>query len=376
MKITIALGPFQPLPPAGFGAVEKVWLELARVFTRRGHEVVIIGKRGTNISQSAEWEGMRVIPLRGFEATGHMGIDLLKDFLYALMMVFNVPRSDVVVTNSFWTPVVLAPFKFWKGRIIGHVARFPKRQMWLYRGADVLQAISSAVAQAIYEQTPGVRNKVRILGYPVDVSVFAPGPAGIKRDRSVVYVGRIHPEKGVHLLVAAFRRVSEQVPDATLEIIGPVVEQQGGGGNTYLQELRIAADGLKINFREPITDERTLADIYRKAGCFCYPSIAERGEAFGRSVLEAMACGAPCVVSALACFQDFVRPGEIALVFDHRAAEASKLLADAIITVLCDQEYAARLGLAACAEARRFSLDHISEEYLRMFEDVIHTSGG
>jgi glycosyltransferase involved in cell wall biosynthesis len=321
-----------------------------------------------------ERQGVRIMSLRGFDASGRIAIDLLKDFLYALHIVLCVPKSDIIVTNSFWTPVMLAPFKRWKGRIIVHVARFPKGQMWLYRGADMLQAISSVVARAIREQTPSVQKKIHVLGYPVDLSVFTPDKSNRINNPSVVYVGRVHPEKGIQLLIEAFRRVIKQIPEATLDIIGPVEERQGGGGTAYLQELKTATDGLRVTFRQPLTDEHTLADSYRKAGCFCYPSVAERGEAFGRAVIEAMACGAPCVVSALECFQDFVRHGENALVFDHRAADAPERLASAICSILSDRDYAKRLGIAARASVERFSLDRVADEYLQLFEDVINNA--
>lgn len=372
MKITILLGPFQPLPPAGFGAVEKVWCDLGRAFASKGHEVTIIGRGDPNIQRAEERKGLRFLALRGFDASGRIALDLVQDLLYALRIVSCVPRSDVVITNTFWAPVVLAPLQKWKGRIVVNVGRFPKGQMWLYRGAAVLQAVSSAVASAICEQSPSAADRVRVLGNPVDLSVFAPTaasetpPAG----NAILYVGRVHPEKGVHLLLDAFRLVAQQVPDAALEIVGPTAVQQGGGGAAYLRELESAGAGLRVAFPGPLADERALASAYRRAACFCYPSVAERGEAMGLAVLEAMACGTPCVVSALECFRDFARHGENAVVFDHRSADAPVRLADAICSVLRDREYAARLGKAARAEAERFSVDRMADDYLRLFDSV------
>ena len=373
MKIAILLGPFQPMPPAGFGAVEKVWCELGRAFAEKGHTVTIVGRGSPGEQRAGEREGLRFVALRGFDATGNIAVDLMLDLLYAIRIVSRMPWADIAVTNSFWAPVILAPFQRRKGRIVVHAARFPKGQMRLYRNSAAIQAISPAVADAIRAQTPAIAGKVRVLGYPVDLSIFTPGDpvqAGAIR-HSVLYVGRVHPEKGIHLLVEAFRRVVEKVPDATLEIVGPSEESRGGGGEAYLRKLESLSRGLKVKFTGPLADERAVASAYRRASCFCYPSIAERGEALGLAVLEAMACGTPCVISALECFGDFARHGENAIVFDHRLPDAAGRLSNALCSVLLDPNLASTLGARARTDAARFSVDRISDQYLRLFESVI-----
>jgi glycosyltransferase involved in cell wall biosynthesis len=372
MRISIILGPFHPLPPAGFGAVEKVWAQLARAFAARGHAICVLG-RSTDDGQALARDGVRVLPMRGFDATGHLPFDLAKDLLYATLAAWRVPRSDIIVTNSFWSPVALGLLRGRKGRVVVHVARFPKGQMWLYRGADVLQAVSSTVARAIAEQQPGLAVKVRMLGNPVDLATFTPRPderaSGAARE--ILYVGRVHPEKGLRLLVQAFRRVAERAPDIRLRIVGPVEERHGGGGDTYLSELRSDAAGLNVSFEGAVAAEGALAELYRRCDCFCYPSLAERGEASPRAVLEAMASGAACVVSSLSCFLDFVQPGENALVFEHRAADAAERLAVAIRSVLDDAAQARRLGRAARSTALGYSIDRVAEDYLRLFQATL-----
>jgi glycosyltransferase involved in cell wall biosynthesis len=360
------------MPPGGFGAVEKVWCALGRAFAAKGHEVTIIGRSVPSGLQTEPQQGVRIVGLPGSNASGRIALDLLKDFLYALRIAARVPRSDVVVTNTFWAPVLLALLKPWKGRVVVHVARFPKGQMGLYRGADALQAISSAVARAIREQTPGVGDKVRVLGYPVDSTVFTSrdAPSGAGRDASIVYVGRVHPEKGLHLLVKSFRRVAEHVPRARLEIVGPIAESQGGGGAVYKRKLEMLARDLSVSFRDPLSDERELARVYLGASCFCYPSLAERGEAFGRAVLEAMACGVPCIVSRLECFSDFARHNEEVLMFDHRAADAEERLAEAICSVLADESLARRLSVRARETASRYAIEPMADAYLDMFRSI------
>ena len=372
MKIAIVLGPFQSMPPEGMGAVEKVWSELAAAFAGKGHHVTLIGK-GASRPRDSEGAGVDVVALDGSCASGVLPVDLAKDLAYAARVLPMIPPSDVVVTNTFWLPVVLAPFKRRKGRVVVHVARYPKGQMWLYRGADMLHAISSAVGAAIAVQAPKLKPKIRVLGYPVDVATFSPAPSPRQRPDVpvVLYAGRVHPEKGVHLLVDAFRKISEIVPRARLEILGPVSEHQGGGGPDYVESLRVMARGMEVHFLEPIANPKELAQAYRQADCFCYPSVAEYGEAFGLAVLEAMASGVPCVVSALECFRDFVRDGENALIFDHRAPDASARLAHGIISVLGDGACAERLSRAGRACAVRYATEPIADAYLEMFGSLL-----
>lgn len=371
MKITIVLGPFQPLPPVGFGAVEKVWYEFAEVFARLGHAVVLIGKGEANAELSGT-SGVRILPLRGYSASSRLWLNLLMDFLYAVEVRRRVEPSDIVITNSFWAPVLLSLLGRGLGKIVVHVARFPKGQMWLYRGTDALQAISSAVAREIVRQTPRVRDKVHVLPYPVDLSTYRPPKVArnYEGNLTVLYIGRVHPEKGVEMLIRAMRQVIARVPLARVRIVGPTAEEQGGGGPAYLEALKGTAFGLPVEFIGSIRDPKALVAEYQRAHCFCYPSLAEKGEAFGLAVLEAMATGLPVVISDLGCFRDFMEPDREGLVFDHRAEDAEYRLAESLVQVLADPDLASQLGESAAAKAKEFELDKIAKRYLEMFDTV------
>ena len=180
----------------------------------------------------------------------------------------------------------------------------------------------------------------------------------------------MHPEKGVHLLIEAFKRVVETGQSVRLRIVGPACVELGGGGSSYVEHLKQLADGLPVQLVEPISDPQMLAIEYQNAHCFCYPSLAEHGEAFGLAPLEAMATGLPVVVSDLACFKDFVEYGVDGIVFDHRRASPAAALAEALDGVLRNPIFAAQLGQRAAEKAKGHAYDAVAGRYLALVESL------
>ena len=360
------------MPPAGFGAVEKVWHQLAHAFCRTGHRVTLVGKVGNEAPVTAD--GLAIVPMRGAAASASLAVNLLKDLRYAAAVSQRVPPSDVVVTNSFWTPILLRMPWSRRAALVVHVARFPKGQMWLYRGATLIQAVSSVVADAVAQQAPGLRDKLRVLPNPVDTAIFRPPERA--RDRrsgapTVLYVGRIHPEKGLALLVRAVGELARTRPGIRLRMVGPADVGDGGGGEAYVRSLQQMAGAATLEWTGAIRDPRALAGEYQAADCFCYPSLAAHGEASPVAPLEAMATGLPVIVSDLACFRDYLEAGRTGVVFDHRGDGAVAALSLALERVLADPAAAAAMGSAAARRALDFSVEAVAQRYLRMFDEAV-----
>jgi glycosyltransferase involved in cell wall biosynthesis len=86
-----------------------------------------------------------------------------------------------------------------------------------------------------------------------------------------------------------------------------------------------------------------------------------------------MATGLPVVVSNLACFRDFVRPGENGLVFDHRASNPAEGLGQALAQLIDDPALAARMGSAGAATATGFGYEQVADAYIADFRDLVGT---
>lgn len=129
----------------------------------------------------------------------------------------------------------------------------------------------------------------------INAQLFAPGSTSIRsalgwteRHRVVGYVGRLAYIKGIDLLAAAFRQVARTAADARLVIIGNG-EEEGKIRSMLAQEL---AQGTAHLERD--VNHEQLPQWYRAMDVLVMPS---RYENFSNTVLEAIACGVPCLAS-------------------------------------------------------------------------------
>jgi glycosyltransferase involved in cell wall biosynthesis len=367
LKITILQGAFLPVPTALGGAVEKMWLALGKEFVRAGHKVVHVSRCYEDFPTSEQIDGVLHQRVRGY-ATPASGIYLKwLDLLYTLRARAAVPAdSDIVVTNTFWAPLLLSSAL--QRRSLVDVARMPKGQIRWYKQVARLRANSTPVAEAICSELPTTEHR-RVVIVPNPLPFANPPDITLASKQPVLlYVGRVHPEKGLELLLRAFQQVA---PGWRLRIVGPWEVAAGGGGETYLRALRQLADGQAVEFTGPIYNTQVLNSYYAEASVFVYPSIAERGETFGLAPLEAMAWGCVPVVSALACFRDFIEPEVNGLMFNHRHPQAIEELAEKLRQLQQNADLRNILAERAVNVRTTHSTAHIANEFLAEFQQIL-----
>jgi glycosyltransferase involved in cell wall biosynthesis len=150
----------------------------------------------------------------------------------------------------------------------------------------------------------------------VDTVKFSPDEA-IKRDETVLFVGRLLPHKGVNDLVNAVP------PDMPLELIGQ------GYDARFLEDLKAMARGKQVSFHHDCDDEALVA-AYRKALCVVLPSVYKTmygdvtnvPELLGQTLLEGMACGAPAICTDVASMPEIVEDGVTGFVVPAHEPEA------------------------------------------------------
>ena len=355
MRITILQGAFLPVPPMRGGAVEKLWFELGKQFSQQGHSVFHVSRSFPGLVEEEEIQGVRHLRVRGYDTPANSFHLKLLDLLYSKRALQVLPQADILITNTFWMPILARRLQKRLGRIMVSVERMPKGQMRLYCRSSCLRAPSTAVHQAIIREVPHRVNMIRMISNPLP---FLPPPLLSEARQSVIlFCGRLHPEKGIELLINAFAKACERgLTGWTLRLVGPADTAAGGGGEHWLEDLLTTprAAGHSIEWLGPIYNEQELLGHYRQAAIFVYPSLADQGEALPVAPLEAMACGAVVVGSANSPVDEVVRHGENGLLVPFAAHDQ---LAATLLQLLQNPQGHAPLAAAARATVeQRYNL--------------------
>jgi glycosyltransferase involved in cell wall biosynthesis len=367
LRITIVTGFFLPVPAVKGGATEKIWFGLARKFAAEGHAVTFISRRWPGAPDDETREGITHVRVAGFDHTRHLSINLVLDFLWGLRVFPKLPDGDAVICNTVALPVWLRRMKPSAGAVCVMIGRTPKGQVPFYGSVERIYVPSSSIAAQVVSRSAASRT--RVTGYPIDWATQARAAAQAGSPVTIGYVGRLHPEKGIGVFLAALKRLkrSSTTVQWRVKIVGPASVSEGGGGEGWVDAIRrdsSAFFGSQIEWLAPEYDPERLAKLYGSMDVFCYPSLAEKGETFGVAVAEAMAARCAVVVSNLACFSDLVVDGETGLVFDHNSADSEQRLSNCMELLVSDGARRREIAGRGQQRAKRFDYPEVSRNIL------------
>jgi glycosyltransferase involved in cell wall biosynthesis len=185
----------------------------------------------------------------------------------------------------------------------------------LDRHCDKILAASIAQKdKLVSEGAP--EEKMLVIRYGVDFSIFWPSPAEQHSPRRLVFAGALVPDKGVHLLITAFANLKQRYTDLELEIFGSS-SLWSRGDYLDIPALSAALPGLTFHGK---SQQSAIADGFRRSALCVVPSIWF--DPYPLTSLEAQACGAPVVTFRMGGLPEGVVQGETGLVVEDVSAEA------------------------------------------------------
>lgn len=177
----------------------------------------------------------------------------------------------------------------------------------------------------------------------------------------ILFLGRINFTKGLDLLVPAFALVAQQYAEARLAIVGPDNEGYGLKVRKWCRDQGIQDKVFFVGHFGP----EEVKQAYVDADVFVLPSYTEN---FGMTVVEAMACGCPVVISDQVNIWREVQEEGAGLVVGLDPAQ----IADAICRILWDKEGAGEMGRRGrLAAERRYSWSKIVEQMTDVYRRLI-----
>lgn len=338
-----------------FGGAERYAFELARAMSRRVQTRIVAWGRESSIQRV---EGLEVHVLGGAhyvrgQRLNPISLGLLPQLLWADVVHCHQQRV-VASTSSLLVGRALGKRVFVSdlgggGWDLSLYVTLDK----LYDGHLHISGYSARL-----KDQAGTSKHVIFGG--VDTDKFHPPAGGVERERTVLYVGRILPHKGIELAIRA-------LPEGMkLKIAGTE------SSPPYLAELKRLAVGKDVEFLHGLSD-LAIGDLYRGARAVVLLSLYEDmfgkrtavPELLGQTLLEGMASETPAICTNVASMPEIVtndvtgyvvEPGDVAYLRGHFEA-----LRD-------NDELVGRLGAAARADVeQRFVWQRVVERCLDIY---------
>lgn len=245
------------------------------------------------------------------------------------------------------------------------LAPFPLRSKFKFFRADTVIFVSEAMRQEALSLVPSLAD-THAIANGADEATFHPAARRECRGEDaaeILYVGRLHPEKGVHVLMEALTLLERRGVTFRCRVLGSSFT--GGSRPTaYSRRLTRIAPG-NVTFGGYVRADK-LAEAYRSSDIVCCPSLYQ--EPFGSVNIEAMACAIPVVASRVGGIPEIASEGGILLVEPGCATQ----LAAALQRLVEDEELRAKLGQVGLQSfQRRFTWERVYEQYRHVIDSLM-----
>ncbi len=387
MRILQVTASFKPSWEAG--GVTRVAYGISKWLAEQGHHVTvyttnkILRTLDVEANRPVELEGMRVYYFDNMRRYFSSKIPPVPYYL-PLIARKEVKQFDIIHIHDHRTLLAVIIYHYAKKYNIPYVVQahgslvtFFQRG-WLKKSFDavwgcrILKDASKVIAVAKteveqYESVGMSEDKIEIVPSGIDLSEFdnLPERGGFRRkyglgddQRIILYLGRIHKIKGLDILTKAFADLSKEIDNANLAIVGP--------DDGYLSTLKRLTKELHIEEKVLFTGslyEREKLQAYVDADICVLPSSYE---IFGITILEALACGTPVVLTDRCGIAEAI-DGETGLVVPYDKEQ----LKYALLRMLGDDKMRLQFSEKGKLLVReKFSWEKMAEQMEKVYQSV------
>jgi glycosyltransferase involved in cell wall biosynthesis len=311
-----------------------------------------------------------------------------KGTIYSLLAIFRASRllkkaylefqPDVINTHIFLSDIVS---RLTLGKRVSIVTTLHRNEMWWKSPRGLIKKLKRWLEKttalrytkqfiAVSETTKSEAEAYlgiapitcHIIKNGVNTDVFAPRVAitapGSHSAPKIIQVARFYPEKNHELSLNAFKRVAAKIPDAELWLIGDGPD---------LNKLKKMATELELDRNVHFLGLRSdIKDLLVQCHVFW---LTSKREGLPISLLEAMACGLPPVVSNVGDIPRVVQDQVNGYLIEH---DSEQNFSDKTCELLTDRKLYAKLSAAAVDTIReKFSISETTSNYLRVYQMAV-----
>jgi glycosyltransferase involved in cell wall biosynthesis len=233
---------------------------------------------------------------------------------------------------------------------------------------DLFLSVSEYYADFMPDYLGIPREKIRVVPLGINPNGFEMRESNRRGPFTVGFLGRVAPEKGLHLLAEAYRlmRKSGDLPEGRLEVAG----YMAADCKPYLEEIQnhLKDAGLDREFRyHGVIDRAAKIAFLRSLDVMSLPATYD--EPKGVSLLESLACGVPLVQPRRGAFTEIVElTGGGVLV----QPDDPQSLADGILQVYKDEKLARELSTNGFKGVREhYTAAHMADKVLSAYNEAI-----
>jgi len=366
--------------PPHIGGLEKCVYEISKRLALQGHEIVVYT---TNFPQGKNKEFKDGVLIHRIPVFFTLFKAPVAIFLHHIMkekvdlVHVHIPPifgalSSIIFGKMKKVPVVLT----YHNDTVGNSAiqRFVAKIYNVFQNRLILKNVTlitvPSQAYKIELARRGInRNRIRVVNNGIDFSkkneLIDTGEIrkrfGLHGEKLVLFVGALEKRKGVKFLIKAVPKISEEIKNVKVLIVG------NGSEKKNLQNLAhdLNVDN-KVFFTGYVTEEE-LDALYVTADVFVLPSLYET---FALVLLEAMAHGKPVVATRIIGTSELVKSGLNGILVEPKNPE---MLAEAIIQMLSEKDYAEQLGKNGELFSKNFSWEKAVLGYINVYQELYFT---
>ncbi len=359
-------------------------LRFAELLVKKGHTVIFIAAKYPNSPDVDEYNGIKIYRFRSikvpktenqfyisFPKQKQIKEVLIKEKIEILDVVIPTPAAITatraakklgikIVAHSHTQPenILLSFPKMFQNKFLSKM--FYKYLIWIYKKADIIVCPSKFSERLLLEHNPKLKTTVVSNGVPLKLFKLQ-NPAPFfkkyklnKKDKQLLFVGRLHPEKNVETLIRAMPEILKH-SKVHLNVVG--IGYQDEALKKLTKELKIN-DNVTFYGKLPSED---LLLAYNACDIFILPSLAELE---GMVVLEAMACAKPLLIanSKQSASVDFIK-GNGYLFETHNKEE----LAKKTISILNNDSLRKKMGQKSYTTSKEYDIDESIKKIERIY---------